>query len=133
MRPMDMKPVRRISPTELEALRKSKADMIAAADMPVDGLGFGDGIVTLNEVPFDQASTAQQLRASVALAMAANPKLKVIRIKQGAFLDEDNLALIAEMAEERDYQIWIERVDSSGKVGIVIQDGEVVAVNERAA
>lgn len=119
--------------TKLEALRQSKADMIAAADMPVEGLGFGDGIVTLDDVPFDQASTAQQLRASVVLAMAANPKLKVIRIKQGAFLDDDNLALIAEMAEERDYQIWIERVDSSGKVGIVIQDGEVVAVNERAA
>ncbi len=117
----------------LETLRKSKADMIANADMPVEGLGFGDGVVTLDGVPFDQASSAQQLRVSVALAMSGNPKLKVIRIKQGAFLDDDNLALIAEMAEERGYQIWIERVDSTGKVGIVIEDGEVVTVNEERA
>jgi len=96
-------------------------------------MSFGDGVVMFDGVPFDQASTAQQLRASVALAMAANPKLKVIRVKQGSFLDDDGMKLLSDMAEELDYQIWIERVDSTGKVGIVIEDGAVVAVNEKVA
>jgi len=30
------------------------------------------------------------------------------------------------MVKDKDYQIWIERVDESGQVGIVIEDGMVV-------
>lgn len=109
----------------MEGRTKAKQDAIAAAEMPVPGLGLGDGIVTYNGVPFDQASTAEQLRVSLAIAMAANPELRVIRIQHGNDLDEDNLKLIAEMATAQDYQIWIERVDSSGQVGFVIEDGHV--------
>lgn len=116
--------------TETMAAREQvKADAIAKAEMPVPGLGFGDGIVTLTGVPFDQASSAEQIRVSIAIAMAANPKLRVIRIKEGSLLDDDGLALIGKMAEENDYQVWIEKVDSSGKVGIVIDDGSVVSIN----
>lgn len=113
----------------IAAREQAKADAIGKAPMPVEGLGFGDGVVTFAGVPFEQASSAEQLRVSVAIAMAANPKLRVIRIQEGSLLDADNLALIAEMARERDYQVWIERVDTSGKVGVVIEDGQVVAVN----
>ncbi|MGI9420342.1 MAG: hypothetical protein ACR2RA_21165, partial [Geminicoccaceae bacterium] len=73
--------------------------MIEAVKMPIDGLGLGDGVVTLNGIPFDQVSTAEQMRTSVALAMAANPTLKVIRIKDGSLLDDDSLAMIAGMAD----------------------------------
>ena len=117
---------------QMEAREKAKADAIAAAKMPVPGLGFGDGIVTYNGVPFDQASTAEQLRTSMAIAMAANPTLRIIRIQHGNDLDEDNLKLIASMAKDNDYQVWLERVDTSSKVGIVIEDGAVVAIDGKA-
>lgn len=113
----------------MDARTAEKNAAIAAAEMPVDGLGFGDGIVTFNGVPFDQASSADQIKVSLKIAMAGNPKLKVIRIKEGSFLDEDNLALIAKMAEDAGYQVWVERVDSTGKVGIFIEDGSVKTVN----
>lgn len=113
----------------IEARDKVKADAIANASMPVAGLGFGEGIVTFNDVPFEQSSTAEQIRVSVAIAMAANPKLRVIRIKEGSLLDDEGLALIAKMAADHDYQVWIERVDSTGKIGVVIDDGAVVAVD----
>jgi hypothetical protein len=109
----------------IEARNKAKADAIAAANMPVPGLGFGDGVVLLNGVPFEQASDAERLRASVAIAMAANPKLRVIRIRDGSLLDEDAMKLLAEMADKNDMQVWIERVDSSGAVGFVLEDGHV--------
>ena len=35
------------------------------------------------------------------------------------------MKVLAEMAEANDYQIWIERVDSSGTVGFVLEDGHV--------
>ncbi len=113
----------------MEAREAAKTAAIAKAAMPVPGLGFGAGIVTYDGLPFDQAETSAQIRVGVAIAMAMNPKLRVIRIKEGSFLDEQNIAMVAEMAREHDYQVWIERVDTSGKVGVVIEDGAVVAVN----
>ena len=111
---------------QMEERGRQRAQAIAGATMPVPGLSFGDGEVIYQDLPFAQACSAEQLRVSVAIAMAANPKLRVLRIKDGSLLDENGLQLIAEMAAERDYQVWIERVDTSGKVGIVMEDGEVV-------
>jgi hypothetical protein len=34
------------------------------------------------------------------------------------------------MAEANDFQIWLETVDTTGKVGIYLEDGEVKAINE---
>ncbi len=102
---------------------EAKRAAIAAAKMPVEGLSFGDGIVLLNGVPFDQGSDAEQLRASVAIAAALNPKLRVIRIRDGSLLDDQAMVWLAKFAQDLDMQIWIERVDGSGKVGFVIEDG----------
>lgn len=102
-----------------------RTEAIAMAHFPVEGLGFTDDGVTYNGLPFDQASSAEQLRVSVALAMAANPTLRVLRIKDGSLLDEHSLAMIAQMAHEQDYQVWIESVDTSGLIGIVMEDGQV--------
>jgi len=114
----------------IDARKTAIAAAIAAADMPIDGLSFGDGEVLYNDLPFSQASSAEQLRVSVAIAMAANPKLRVLRIKDGSLLDENGLALIADMASENDYQVWIERVDTTGKVGIVMEDGAIVGAED---
>ncbi len=65
--------------------------------------------------------------------MAANPKLKVLRIQDGSLLDEQNMRLLTEMAEASDYQIWLERVDTSGKVGVVMEDGMVKGATDAAA
>jgi energy-coupling factor transporter ATP-binding protein EcfA2 len=109
----------------MEAREEEKREAIAAAKLPVDGLGFGDGIVLFNDVPFNQASDAEQLRASIAIAMAMNPRLRVIRVRDGSLLDEDAMKLLGELADAEDYQVWIERVDSSGRVGVVLEDGRV--------
>ncbi|GAA3217908.1 AAA family ATPase [Oerskovia jenensis] len=109
----------------IAALDQEKADGLAAATFPIEGLGFDMDGVTYQGVPFSQASAAEQIRVSLAMAMALNPKLRVIRILDGSLLDADNLALVAEMATAQDYQVWIERVTDGSGVGIVIEDGEV--------
>jgi DNA repair exonuclease SbcCD ATPase subunit len=110
---------------QMKHRQKKKQEAIQAAEMPVKGLGFGQGFITFNELPFDQASDSEQLRVSVAIAMSANPEIRIIRIRDGSLLDEDSLKIITEMADENDYQVWLERVDSSGEIGIVMEDGEV--------
>jgi len=57
--------------------------------------------------------------------MAASPTLRLIRIRDGSLLDDDAMKLLSKMAEKDGYQIWIERVDTSGKVGFIIEDGSV--------
>lgn len=109
-------------------IEKRKADRAAAisqAKLPVEGLGFGDGLVLFNGLPLDQASDAEQLRVSAAIAMAGNPKLRVIRIRDGSLLDESGMKLLADLADANDMQVWIERVDTTGKVGFVIEDGRL--------
>ncbi|UVF61031.1 AAA-ATPase [Arthrobacter phage Sakai] len=112
---------------KIEDIDKRKADGLAAAEFPVDGLGFDESGVTYNGVPFKQASSAEQLRVSLAMAIALNPKLRVIRIADGSLLDSDNLALVESIAREHDFQVWIEMVGDGDGRGIVIEDGEVRA------
>lgn len=110
---------------EIDALDQEKADGLAAATFPIASLGFDEQGVTYQGVPFSQASSAEQIRVSLAMAMALNPDLRVIRILDGSLLDADNLALIGEMAREHDYQVWVERVGNGDGVGVVIEDGAV--------
>lgn len=110
---------------QMEALDAQRVGAIAAAHLPVEGLDIDGDAVTFNGVPFSQASSAEQLRVSVALAIAANPRLRVMLIRDGSLLDARNLALIAEMAEASGTQVWIERVGEGSETTIVMQDGEV--------
>lgn len=116
----------------IEAVDQKKADMIAAAKMPIEGLQFGDGYVLYNGVPIEQASAAEQLRVSLAMAMAMNPKLRVIRITDGSLLDGESMKVVEQLAANNDYQVWMELVDESGEVGVVIEDGMVKAAKTKA-
>ena len=100
---------------------------MAAAAFPVVGLGFNDNGVTFNGVPFSQASSAEQLRVSVAMGLALNPTLRVVLIRDGSLLDDDSLAMVATMAAEKDSQVWIERVGHGEETSVVIEDGAVMA------
>jgi energy-coupling factor transporter ATP-binding protein EcfA2 len=110
---------------QIEALEKRKAEGLASAKFPIDGLGFDESGVTYQGVPFKQASGAEQLRVSLAMAIALNPKLRVIRIADGSLLDSDNLALVESIARENDFQVWIEMVGDGNGRGIIIEDGQV--------
>lgn len=113
----------------INAIDGEKEARIAAAKFPLDGMSFGENGVIYNGVLLEQASTAQQIRVSMAMAMALNPKLRLIIIKNGSLLDSKSQAIIEEMAADKDYQVWQEVVDETGKVGIVMSEGQVIAVN----
>lgn len=107
-------------------LDEEKAKVLAEAKFPVPGLGFTEDGVTLQGLPLEQASSAEQLRVSLAMSIALNPKLRVMLIRDGSLLDETSLAAVAKMAEEADVQVWLEMVAPGATSGIVIEDGAVV-------
>lgn len=110
---------------QIAACEEEKTKIMAAAKFPLPELGYNDDGVTLGGVPWEQASASQQLRASVAMGIAMNKKLKIMLIRDASLLDEKSLALIAKMADEHDTQCWIERVGQGKEVSVIIEDGMV--------
>lgn len=116
----------RLSDT-LTRLAGEKDDLIRHSQLPVPGLSFDEEGVSLNGIPFIQASAAERLRTSVAMAMAMNPELRVILIRDASLLDADSRQAITDLAREQDYQIWLEVVGDPGEIGVIIEDGAVAA------
>jgi len=110
---------------KIEKLDQDKAGALAAARFPVPGLCFTDQVVTLNELPIDQASSAEQLRVSVAIGAALNGKLRVVFARDASLLDKDSFAELAKATEGFDLQLWTEEVGEPGDTGIIIEDGQV--------
>lgn len=111
---------------ELATLDAERTAMLAAATFPVAGLGFGaDGGVTLNDLPLSQASGAEKMRVSMGIALAANPTVRVVLIRDASLLDEESMVLVCKLAEESDAQVWLERVGSGDAGVVVITDGGV--------
>jgi len=109
---------------DLAAIDAARVAMLAAATFPVPGLGFDSaGGVTLSGLPLDQASGAQKMRVSMAMALAANPTIRVVLIRDASLLDEDSMAIVAEMAAAADAQVWLERVGSADPGAVIITDG----------
>lgn len=113
---------------KLAALEAKKTKAMSSAKWPVEGLGFDDSGVTYQGRPFAQASSAEQLRVSLAMGMALNPQLRVLVIRDGSLIDDETMAVIRDAVAERDFQLWVEKVSASGEgCTVVIEDGTVRA------
>lgn len=117
----------------MELIGIEKAEALEASPLPVKNLNITEaGIMVINdeghEVPFCQASAAQQLRISLGIAMAANPTLRVIRIADGSLLDDESMQVVKDMAKDKDFQVWVEYAsrNSDDRMGVYIEDGSIV-------
>ncbi len=110
---------------EIEAVDEAKVKALADAKLPVKGLGLDEEQVLLSGLPFSQASSAEQLHASVAIAAAMNPELKIMLIRDGSLMDKDSLQLLCELSTKHECQVWIERVGEGEECQVIIEDGGV--------
>lgn len=106
---------------EIDAIDAEKQRQLKEAKFPLPGLGFSDTGVTLDGIPFAQCSTGDQIRASAAIGIALNPKLRVLLIRDASLLDKEGLKILAEMAKEKDVQLWLEEVGDSKEVAVTIE------------
>lgn len=111
----------------LDEIAARKQMLLQTAEYPVDGLSISeDGAVLFRGIPFEQASSAEQIRVSAAIGIAMNPKLPVLLIRDGSLLDESSMRMLSEFAEQHGAQVWIERVGAGEGTSVVIHDGAVV-------
>ncbi len=112
-------------------LDAAKDKAITEAQLPVSGIGFGEGYVTLQAedgagtIPWAQASEAIRIDASLALAMAMQPKLRVILIRNGSNIGKRIRQRIQQRAAEKGYRVVLEVVEEGEGTHVVIENGEV--------
>jgi hypothetical protein len=115
---------------QLAELQRAKQDAILKANLPIDGLGFGDDHVTLHGAPWPQASEAQRIDASMAIAMAHKPKLRTILIRHASGVGSKIRERIRERAHERGYRVIMEIYDETGANShIFVEDGLVKKID----
>ncbi len=109
---------------EITVIENQKTKKLAETVMPVEGLTILPDGLGYKGLPLEQECDSGKLKICVAIAMALNPKLKVLRIN-GNELDTDSLVAIGELVADADYQIWIEKVSDDDKIGFYIEDGQL--------
>lgn len=103
-----------------------KENRIKAAKMPIEGLGLTKSDVAFDGIEFSEISSAQKIKVSMSMAIALNPKIKIIRILNGSLLDNEAMKEIETIAKDKGFQVWIERVsDNKSEDCIYIEEGEI--------
>lgn len=110
----------------LDAIKAEKEEMLKTARCPVEGLEFTDEGITVGGVIFSQLSTGKQVRVAASIAMVANPRLRIILIREGSLINKANMAAICDFAKEQGWQVWIERFqEDPGAEGLHIEAGVI--------
>ena len=111
---------------KIESIESERSEMLLNAKFPVEGLSFSVDGVLFNGLPFDSGNQCQSdiLRVGVAIAVAQDPALKIVRIKDGSLLDGDAKAQLLAMLAEHGFQAFIETVADCGLIALTIEETE---------
>lgn len=111
---------------DIDAIERLKREGLEEAEFPIPGLSVDEQGITFNGIPFGQLNSAHRMQVAFAIATAGDPDLKLTIVKNGDLLDEDSLAALQKMADDRGYTVLVERDrDDSRRMGFVIHDGEL--------
>ena len=107
----------------IDALAKERAELIASAELPIEGLTFTDDGLELNGVPFvpGKVSDSQIMEIAAKLIIASNPTVKVFRIARGESLGAKRLATIIDIAKRNGFQGFIEQVQR-GQTEMLVEE-----------
>lgn len=113
-------------------ITERKEQLLKQARMPVEGLEVLEDGLRLGGVPLAQASQAEQLRCSLAIAIAQSPRLRDVWAKSGSLLDEEGLETLRGVAQELDCRLWLEMVNErpGDQRAVIIRDGQAVGQAE---
>lgn len=114
----------------LDMRDEQRKDALKNAKLPVKNLTFDSEQVYFDNLPLASLGEGEQIRISTLLGIHMNPKLKAMCIQHGEALDEDGLKVIEKLAIDHDFQIVMARVETSGTIGIVVENGMIAKINE---
>lgn len=117
----------------VKAIEAKKVKMLESADFGIPDLFINDEGVIFEGQPLEQQSSARTIEISAALAMKDKTKLKILIIRDASLIGTKIFTRIAQMAEERGYQLWVEKFqEEPGEQGLHIIDGTIAYINGKA-
>jgi len=109
---------------QLKELDREERELLQDSGIPVANLSFSeDGEPLLNGHPLSVASGRERIDVAVAVAMAANPELRICLVDEANDLDLGAIEELAKLAVEHDFQVWLARIGIEGGGEIVVEDG----------
>ncbi len=118
---------------QIEGIRQKRTDLLAGADLPLPELAVEQGELFYRGKAWDCMSGAEQLRVSVAIVKAINPRCQFVLIDKTEQMDADTLEEFGEWLEGEGLQAICTRVATDGTCQIIIEDGTVASDETKQA
>ena len=113
----------------LATIEVEKKELFKENPLPVKDLTFSEDEIHYKELPFNenQHPSSTIIGVGLKIAMAMNPNLRLLIVKDGSLLDKKMLNFILKMVDKKGYQVFVEMVDFSGESELTIDfvEGEV--------
>ena len=112
---------------QIENIRKDKLDLLAGANLPLEGLSVADGELTFKGQKWDNISGSEQLKVSTAIVRALNPDCGFVLMDKLEQMDLDTMKEFGEWLESEDLQVIATRVTTrEDECQLIIEDGLAV-------
>lgn len=112
---------------QIEAVRKSKSDLLKNADLPLPELSVKDGMLTYNGYAWDNMSASEQLKVAAAIVRRLNPECGFVLLDKLEQMDTDTLKEFGQWLEAEGLQVIATRVSTGDECSVIIEDGYVKA------
>lgn len=109
--------------SELESIRKAKADLLNGADLPLPGLSVEDGVLTYNGQKWDCMSGAEQLIVATSIVRKLNPECGFVLMDKLEQMDLGTLKEFSDWLEREGLQVIATRVSTGPECAVIIEDG----------
>lgn len=118
--------------TQLDDVRKQKAELLTNAQLPLTGLSVDEGELTYNGQRWDNMSGSDQLKVSTAIVRKLKPDCGFILLDKLEQMDMKSLEEFGQWLEQEGLQAIATRVSTGDECEIIIEDGYAVK-NETVA
>ena len=108
---------------EIEDIRHKRADLLAAAPLPLPELSVEQGELRYRGKAWDCMSASDQIRVSAAIVRAVNPQCRFILLDKLEQLDLETLNEFGHWLEQEGLQAICTRVSTGSECEIIISDG----------
>ena len=110
---------------KLMLLQQYREELLANAKLPVPGLSISeDGVVTYQDIPVSQRGKSKRILIGLAVCAALKPQVRVVLVYDGNDIDQAGMEIVYDWAKANDFQVWVERIQNSGKGGVAFEISE---------
>lgn len=109
--------------SEIENLRKEKAELLNGAKMPLPNLTVENGELIYNGQKWDNMSGSEQLIVSTAIVKELKPECGFVLLDKLEQMDRDTLEAFGDWLECQKMQAIATRVSTGDECTIIIEDG----------